>query len=317
MACRFVYGPVPSRRLGRSLGISPIPLKTCTYDCVYCQLGRTSQQTIVRRDFFAPGEIAQEIRSVLASHADDADYVTFVGEGEPTLCRSLGSLIQVVKKTTELPVAVITNGSLLHRDDVRRDLVQTDVVMPSLDAADVRTFRQINRPHGMLRIADVVTGMIQFRRMFDGLIWVEVMLVRGVNDGEGALLGIRRALEQIEPDRVFVNFPIRPPAEGWAEPPDAEGLVRARAILGEAVFIDQPESGTFGASGGKDPVAALLAIVRRHPLRRQQVQETLASLSSDAVESTLRQLERAGKIQKITYRGETYYAEGQGRYHGR
>ncbi len=157
----------------------------------------------------------------------------------------------------------------------------------------------------------------QFRCMFDGLIWVEVMLVRGVNDGEGALLGIRRALEQIEPDRVYVNIPIRPPAESWAEPPDAEGLVRAHAILGEAVFIDQPESGTFGTSGGKDPMAALLAIVRRHPLRRQQVLETLASLASDEVESTLRQLERAGKIQKITYRGETYYAEGQGRYHGR
>ena len=314
MEFRYVYGPVPSRRLGRSLGVNPIPFKACNYSCVYCQLGLTSYLTNTRQDFFPPQEILEEIQKALELHGDQMDYVTFVGEGEPTLCQSLGALIRHTKERSGLPVAVITNGSLIGQEDVGQELIQADVVMPSLDAADQETFRRLNRPRGTFEIEDIIDGMIRFRQRFPGQLWVEVMLVRGVNDHEEALLGLRRALDRIGPDRIYVNVPIRPPAEGWVEPPEVEGLVRAHALLGEAVFIDQPEEGAFSTAGFAQPVEAVQMIVRRHPMRQDQIRETLGRFSSEAVEAALTELVAAGKMRAITYRGNVYYATGEGRY---
>ena len=202
-------------------------------------------------------------------------------EGEPTLCKSLGSFIEGTKGLARLPVAVITNGSLLYREDVREELTQADVVMLSLDAGDQETFEKISRPHGALRIADIVEEMARFRRIYPGKLWVEVMLVRGLDDDEEALEGISEALDRIEPDRVYVNIPIRPPAESWAEPPDAEGLVRVHGFPGGAVFIDRPEAGKFGTAGFDDPMEAVLMIIRRHPMRRGQISETLDALEPE------------------------------------
>jgi wyosine [tRNA(Phe)-imidazoG37] synthetase (radical SAM superfamily) len=314
MEFRYVYGPVPSRRLGRSLGVNPIPFKTCNYSCVYCQLGRTSPLINHRQRFFPPGEILEEIQHALKLHVGEIDHVTFVGEGEPTLYQDLGDLIAQVKKMTPLPVAVITNGSLLHRNDVRQELVPSDVVIPSLDAADPETWKKVNRPHGRLNLEEIIEGMVRFRHMFHGQLWVEVMLVKGINDQEESLLAIRRALDRIAPDEIHLNIPIRPPAEGWVEPADAEGLVRAHVLLGEDALIDTPEEGAFSTAGFDQPLDAVTTIVRRHPMRYDQIVETLDHFPPEAVQAALDELIAVGKMRVVVYRDKAYYVAGAGYY---
>jgi wyosine [tRNA(Phe)-imidazoG37] synthetase (radical SAM superfamily) len=306
VAC--VYGPVPSRRLGQSLGIDPIPLKTCNYNCVYCQLGRTRPVTNRRKDFFPPEEILSEVRQALKTRgSEEIDYLTFVGQGEPTLCASLGWLIRRVKEISPIPVAVITNGALLHREDVREELLAADMVMPTLDAADDAAFRKVNRPWPRFRIAGIIEGMRAFRKAFQGRLWIEVMLVKGVNDGEQALLAIRDALRAIGPDQVQINVPIRPPAEAWVEIPDQEALMRAVAILGEAAEVIEPYEGSFDLSGSDTIVEAVLTIIRRHPMREVRLIETLSRYAPEDVRSTLAELERSGQARRRTYRGQAFW----------
>jgi wyosine [tRNA(Phe)-imidazoG37] synthetase (radical SAM superfamily) len=296
------------------LGVNPIPFKTCNHSCIYCQLGSTTHLTNTRWDFFFREEIQSEINQALESHASQADYLTFVGEGEPTLCRSLGQLIEWARETTTLPIAVITNGSLLCREKVRQELTAADLVMPSLDAADQRTYRRINRPHRSLRIDAIVEGMARFREVFPGKLWIEVMLVRGVNDSEQALSDLRKALSVINPDRIFLNVPIRPPAESWVRAPDAAGLARAHGLLADATLITQPESGDFATVRSEDPLAAVLMIIRRHPMHQHQILKTLKRLCPTEVDTALKQLEASGRVQRLVFGQKIYYAAAEGRY---
>ena len=312
---KMVYGPVPSRRLGRSLGVNPIPLKTCNYSCVYCQLGRTTQMTNQRRDFFSPEEILNEIKRAIEVKGGrgggdgEIDFVTFIGEGEPTLCKSIGWLIRETKKIADIPIAVDTNGSLLYRKDVRNDLSQADVVMPSFDAGTAETFRRINRPHRGIDFKKVVEGMEKFRQEYDGEIWLEVMLVKGINDSEEELEAIKSRLEKIEPDRIYINVPIRPPAESWAVPPDNEAIALALAILGDGNVVDiaAEETGEFSIEGFTNPEDAILAIIRRHPMREEQVIETLKKFGVGDVHDDLRRMEESGKMKKLKYRGKVFW----------
>jgi len=324
---KMVYGPVPSRRLGRSLGVNPIPLKTCNYSCVYCQLGRTAHITNQRQDFFPPEEILNEIKRAIEvtggrSHSrgdgdGEIDFVTFIGEGEPTLCKSIGWLIREVRELVDVPIAVDTNGSLLYRKDVRNDLSQADVVMPSLDAGTAGTFRRIDRPHREIGFEAVVKGMEQFRQESDCEIWLEVMLVKGINDSEEELEAIRSRLEKIEPDRIYINVPIRPPAESWAVPPDNETIALAHAILGDGNVVDiaAEETGEFSIEGFANPEDAILAIIRRHPMREEQVLETLEKFEIGDIHDSLRWLEESGRMKKVEYRGKVFWlaVDGQKR----
>jgi len=316
---KIVYGPVPSRRLGRSLGVSPIPFKTCNYSCVYCQLGRTTRMTNQRKDFFPPEELLNEIKRVIeveSSHSE-IDFVTFVGEGEPTLCKSLGWLIRKTKEVADIPIAVDTNGSLFYREDVRNDLAQADVVMPSLDAGTAETFRKINRPHRGLDFKAVVEGLERFRRDYNGEIWVEVMLVKGLNDTEKELKALKSRLEEIEPNRTYINVPIRPPAEPWAVPPDKETVRLAHAILSDANVMDitEEETGDFSIDGFTNPEDAILAIIRRHPMREEQVIDTLRNLSFKKkalpkkynIQDSIKRLEESGEIKKLKYREKVFW----------
>lgn len=308
-----VYGPVPSRRLGQSLGVDPIPFKTCNYNCVYCQLGRTNPLSNVRQDYLDPEGVLDEVKAALIDRRPgEIDYLTFVGQGEPLLCASLGRLVRGVKALTDLPVAVITNGSLLCLPDVREELGVADVVMPSLDAADQRVFRRVNRPWPGLRIKEIIEGLTTFRREFAGQLWVEVMLVRGLNDDEGVLLGLRDALSQIQPDQVHVNVPIRPPAEIWVEPPDEQGLLRATAILGEVAAIVGPYQGTFELSSDLTLPEAIIEIIRRHPVRQEDVLGALGGGDPSVVGAALAELAASGRAVKVEYRGRTFW-----RYAGR
>jgi wyosine [tRNA(Phe)-imidazoG37] synthetase (radical SAM superfamily) len=297
----FVYGPVPSRRLGRSLGVSPIPSKTCSYSCVYCQLGRTTSLEAKRKSYFPKEKILEEILQKVSTSA--SDFITFVGDGEPTLNADLGWLIRQTKREIELPVAVITNGSLFFMKDVRKDLLLADVVLPTLDAGDQEKFKRINRPHKSIDFDTMLQGQIDFRREFSGNIWLEVMLVKGLNDSTEQLEKIKRAVDKINPDRIYISVPIRPPAEKWAEIPSPESILRAQEILQGSTSLDMLESGEFGIEEFSDTKQAILEIGSRHPLRKSQAYEIEKRLSETGiVDSMISDRE----LFEMEYNNETY-----------
>ena len=272
-----VFGPVPSRRLGQSLGIDTIPLKTCNWNCVYCQLGRTMPVTQALREYFPREEILSEIKQALAAHEPgEIDWVTFVGSGEPTLHTGLGWLIQQTQALTDLPTAVITNGSLLYLPAVQQALLPANAVLPSLDAGTAVLYRHLNRPHPEATFERLVSGLIAFRQAYRGQLWVEVMLVQGLNDTEAALRDIQNILLQVRPDQVHLNLPTRPPAEAWVRPSDDEGLLRALAILGDVSRVVHPTAGHFDLQSEEEGMeTAVIRIIQRHPISQQELERTL------------------------------------------
>lgn len=312
---KYVFGPVPSRRLGQSLGIDTIPLKTCNWNCVYCQLGRTQPVTNERKDYFPPEDIVAEVRQTLeAHHPGEIDWVTFVGSGEPTLHASIGWLIGQVKMLTDLPVAVITNGSLLYLPAVRDALVAADAVMPTLDAGTQELYRRINRPHPQATFERLLNGMIDFRREYSGYIWLEVMLVKGMNDTEDALSHIAAAIERIHPDKVDLSLPTRPPAEPWVLPADEEGLLRARAILGDVAEVIHPAEGEFDLGGFDDVLDAIVAIITRHPMRQVELEHTLSRWTPGQVSQALTELEMRGQAQIVERYGVRFWSAASAHY---
>lgn len=229
---KYLYGPVPSRRLGLSLGVDIVPAKVCTLDCVYCQLGRTTEKTVERKDFVPIDTVLAELRDRLAQGLV-ADFITISGSGEPTLNSRLGELIDGIKQMTDIPVAVLTNGTLLYRQDVRADCAKADVVLPSLDAGDEKAFRKVNRPHEDISIEKLISGLCRFREEFDGQIWLEVFFLDGLNTDAGQIAQIRDAIGRIQPDRVQLNTAVRPTAEPFAKRLDAEKLRTIAAQLGQ------------------------------------------------------------------------------------
>jgi wyosine [tRNA(Phe)-imidazoG37] synthetase (radical SAM superfamily) len=311
----YVFGPVPSRRLGKSLGIDPIPLKTCNWNCVYCQLGRTRPLTNVQREYIPCQDILSEVQQALTSHQPgEIDWVTFVGSGEPTLHSGLGRMISQVKKMTDIPVAVITNGALLYLPEMRASLAAADAVLPSLDAGNPRLYRKINRPWPKLTFERLLAGLIAFRRVYTGQLWVEVMLVRGLNDTETALDEIAAALKNIQPDEVHILQPTRPPAETGVQSSDEEGLLRARAILGDIARVIHPAGGSFDLKGAESLVDAIVGIITRHPMREQELIETLKQISSKDVSATLAELEKCGRAQIVERYGTRFWSSSPAYY---
>jgi wyosine [tRNA(Phe)-imidazoG37] synthetase (radical SAM superfamily) len=297
---KYVFGPVPSRRLGQSLGIDTIPLKTCNWNCIYCQLGRTVPLNNERRDYFPRQEILAQVKEALSTHKPgEIDWLTFVGSGEPSLHLGLGWLIREVKGLTEIPVAVITNGSLLYLPDVRQNLSAADAVLPSLDAGSADRYRQINRPHPDITFKRLVNGLLAFQREYSGKLWIEVMLVQDINDSEEVLGDIAEVLRRIRPDEVHINMPTRPPAETWVHPPDEEGLTRALAILGGIAKVVHPAKGTFDLGSDEKMVDAILGIITRHPMRQEELEQTLAQWAPEQIADVLIELEASGRAQVV------------------
>ncbi|MHA1730379.1 MAG: radical SAM protein [Promethearchaeota archaeon] len=304
-----VYGPVPSRRLGRSLGVDLIPAKTCNFSCVYCQLGRTLNLTNTRQSYFPREELLDEVAGRIQEvGVDQVDFVTLVGDGEPTLSLDLGWVVREVKNRYPLPVAVITNGALLYDPTVRDDLSGADVVLPTLDAGTGGLFRRVNRPHKDLEFERVLDGMVAFRDGYSGEIWLEVMVVAGLNDDDVAIGSIRAAVERVRPDRVYINVPIRPPAEPWVRIPSRDRLEAFRAALGEVVDISLPEEGTFvlsSADPGEIP-GEIVEIVKRHPMREGQVLELLERKGLDDPKGVVDSLVDAGDVRRVEHGGVTF-----------
>jgi wyosine [tRNA(Phe)-imidazoG37] synthetase (radical SAM superfamily) len=314
-AMKYVFGPVPSRRLGRSLGIDPIPLKTCNWNCVYCQLGRTAPLINDRRDYFPRDQIVEQVKTALEAHGrDEIDWVTFVGSGEPTLHASLGWMIRRVKTLTSVPIAVITNGSLLYRPDVREELRASDAVLPSLDGGTETLYRTINRPHPHLTFASLVEGLVTFRHGYRGKLWVEVMLAKSLNDSEEALKHLAVVLRRIGPDAVHLSLPIRPPAEPWVQPANEEGIIRAEAILGGIAGLLHPAEGEFDLSGYDNLLDAVVALITRHPLREEELLRVLARWTPGRISELLGELAATGRAQRVIRYGERFWTAGAAKY---
>jgi wyosine [tRNA(Phe)-imidazoG37] synthetase (radical SAM superfamily) len=311
----LVFGPVPSRRLGQSLGIDPIPPKTCNWNCVYCQLGRTVPLTNERREYLPRREILAEVMQALLAHKrGEIDWVTFVGSGEPTLHIGIGWLIREVKTLTHLPVAVITNGSVLCLPEVREELAAADAVLPTLDAGNAQLYRQINRPWPKLTFERFVSGLVAFRHEYHGSLWVEVMLVKEMNDTQQALREIAAVLRRIRPDQVHINLPIRPPAETWVQPSGEEALMRATAILGDIAQVVHLAEGTFDFSGCENVVDAIVSIITRHPMREEELTRALECWAPGHVGAVLAELGASGQAQVVERYGTRFWSAAGARY---
>ena len=276
----IAFGPVPSRRLGRSLGINNIPPKICSYSCVYCQVGRTLEMQVERRPFYAPEQILTAARAKVAKaeKAGEAiDYLTFVPDGEPTLDVHLGRAIGLMKKLG-FPVAVITNASLVWRQDGREDLMGADWVSLKIDAVEEPVWRRVNRPHRNLELDSILNGALEFAKLYDGVLATETMLVAGVNDGEGHLRAVAGFLARLKPAAAYLSIPTRPPSEEWVRAPDEAVLNRAYQILsggGERTeYLIGYEGDAFAFTG--DVEEDLLAITAVHPMREDAVTAFLA-----------------------------------------
>lgn len=315
-ARRYVFGPVPSRRLGQSLGIDTIPLKTCNWNCVYCQLGRSEPLINQRRAYFPREAILAEVAEALAEHeAGEIDWITFVGSGEPTLHSDIGWLIREVKKLSDLPLAVITNGSLLYLPEMRAELAPADAVMPTLDAGNPELYRKINRPWPELTFETLITGLRAFRADYAGKLWIETMLMKGLNDSEEALRELAGVMQSIGPDQVHLLLPTRPPAETWVQPADEEGIMRATAILGEIAEVLHPKTGVFDLSGFDDPLDGVVAIITRHPMRETQIRGALAAyLAPEAIDRALARLLDSGRAQVIERYGVRFWSAAPAHY---
>jgi wyosine [tRNA(Phe)-imidazoG37] synthetase (radical SAM superfamily) len=253
-------------------------------------------------------DVFSEVAGALARLDREAiDWITFVGSGETTLYSGLGSLIRLVKTISDLPVAVITNGSLLHSARVRNELSVADAVLPSIDAGTEMLWRRINRPRADLAFTDLVDGLVSFRESFPGRLWVEVMLVDSINDSAAALHDIAAVLQKVEPDEIHVSTPTRPPAEPWVALPSTEALERAETILGRVAPVLRPavDDGAVGLDG--DLVDAVVAIVSRHPLRQLELERMLARWAHDRVDRTLDALRERGELQMVERFGTKFW----------
>jgi wyosine [tRNA(Phe)-imidazoG37] synthetase (radical SAM superfamily) len=306
---KYVFGPVPSSRLGKSLGIDPIPLKTCNWNCVYCQLGRTVPLTLERGDYIPRDVILAEVEKMLESlPPGDADWITFVGSGEPSLHSSLGWMVRQVKALTHLPVAVITNGSLLFLPDVRQELSAADAIMPTLDAGNDWLYRRINRAAPRFTFDRLVEGLLLFRRMYTGKLWIETMLIHGMNDGENVLEEIALILESLQPDLVHITLPLRPPSEAEIHPADASGLERARRILGKVVPVSVPAVAEAQAVRLGDLAEIILSIVTRHPMQEEELVILLNRWSAEEVRTAIRNLADKNQIRARERNGHAFWS---------
>ncbi|MGE5841268.1 MAG: radical SAM protein [Deltaproteobacteria bacterium] len=301
---KYLFGPVPSRRLGLSLGVDLIPLKTCSYDCLYCQIGKTTCRTIEPAAYVPVEDVIAELGESLARVKPD--YVTFSGSGEPTLHTELDRLIAYVKDRGGAKVAVLTNGSLLYRPEVRARLLRADMVMPTLSTVNEKTFRAIHQPHDDLTVARVIEGLRGLRRSFKGQLFIEIMLLAGINDSEEEIEALRQVILEIAPDRVQLNTVVRPPADAKAIPLDSEKLEVIKKAFGErAEIIATAPIGSRQQFKGALP-GAVLEMARRRPVTVQDVARSLDT-SLHEVSRTVTSLVKKGELRKQSHLGKDYY----------
>lgn len=303
---RYLYGPVPSRRLGRSLGIDLVPHKICTYDCIYCQIGSTTEKTPVRKEYAPVKEILEEVRSFLKGETSSVDHLSLSGSGEPTLHSRIRSVIEGIKAITSIPIAVITNGSLLYDEEVRQDLLGADIVLPSLDAVSADVFMRINRPHPGFSVEKAIEGLVEFRKVYRGEIWLEILFCKGVNDGKEELSKMKKVVDRIQPDHIHLNTVARPPSEKWAVPLDQEEMEKMRAFFGEKASVISEFDRHPPIVSERDVKQEILEVLKRRPLSLSDLSKGMG-ISKDELDRYIKPLTEEGKIQSRLFGNSIYY----------
>lgn len=303
------YGPVPSRRLGRSLGINNIPPKICTYSCVYCQLGRTIEMSTTRTNFYDPSELKKEVEEKIAEidlEGEDVDYISFVPDGEPTLETNLGEEIELVSELG-IEVAVISNASLISEPGVRDDLGKADWVSLKVDAVSESIWHEVDRPAGNLELEDILDGIEAFSDQFDGPLATETMLIDEINDENDEIKKTASFLGTVSPDEAYIAVPTRPPAEDWANPAKEEKINRAYREFSKQVddveYLLGYEGNQFSSTGNFQE--DILSITAVHPMREEGVQELLRKTESDP--ELVEELIEEGKLIKNEFEDSVYY----------
>jgi wyosine [tRNA(Phe)-imidazoG37] synthetase (radical SAM superfamily) len=308
---KYTYGPVPSRRLGRSLGVDLVPKKVCTYDCIYCQVGKTTKLTLEQEEYVAAADILGDVHAALADAAKDIDYVACSGSGEPCLNSAIGEIIREIKKMTAVPIAVITNSSLLIRQEVREALLAADCVMPSLDAATPNAFQKINRPYAALQVAEVIEGLIAFRSIYQGQFWLEILLCRGINDTAEDIESLREAINRIRPDRVQLNTVVRPAVETHAVALTLEQMEQVKSALGDTVEIIADFTGMRHVSTPEQIEERIIRIIERRPMTADDLAHVL-SISAEEIKVITENLITQKKMRSRSFNQQLYYELDKG-----
>lgn len=303
------FGPVPSRRLGHSLGINNIPPKICSYACVYCQLGRTLKIQLDRMEFYKSNDLINDVLNKVAEarkKKEPIDYLSFVPDGEPTLDINLGKEIDMLK-SLKIKIAVISNASLITNSFVRNDLAKADLVSLKVDAVSEEYWRQIDRPHGSLKLKDILKGISTFSNMFKGTLVTETMLIKGVNDSQNEISKIASFLMDINPNKAYIAIPTRPPAEKWVKSACEHNINRAYQIFTEKLdtveYLLGYEGNAFAFTG--DAEDDLLSITSVHPMREDALNEFLLKSNTDT--HLIKRLIIEGKLVETEYNGKKFY----------
>ncbi len=312
---KTIFGPVASRRLGRSLGVDLVPYKLCPYDCVYCQLGPTTDRTSVRGVFFDTRKILADVRKFLTDGemSRGLDVITLAGSGEPTLAENAGQVICGIRKMTSIPVAVLTNGALMDRDDVRRDLMEADIVIPSVDAVDDDTALRINRPGTGINLSAILEGLQKFSRMYRGYLSVEVMVIAGINDSDQVMRSIAGYVAGLIPDEVHLNRSVRPVTDSSALSPSRERMTQLAGFFPDRLKVkltsDRQDSGSLSIPSGRPaPDFLLMAHLARRPGTPGDIARGLG-LDVSVVLDSLELLVRQGRVAcRAQGAEELYYA---------
>jgi len=305
----ITFGPIPSRRLGRSLGINNIPPKICTYSCVYCQIGKTSNVKIHPQVFYSPSQIFNEVQEKVEKSrekGESIDYLTFVPDGEPTLDINLGKEIKLIK-SLGIKIAVITNASLVDQKQVRENLKEADLVSLKVDSVEEEIWRRVNHPHRSLCLKSILDGILEFSRIFKGKIITETMLIKNINDDSQHIKKVANFLAQLKPNKSYLSLPIRPPAEKWVQTPSEEVVNQSYYIFKEKV--DQVEcligyeGNAFAFTGEAEE--DILSITSVHPMREEALKDFLKRAKSDWL--TILKLINKGQLVETEYKGNKFY----------
>ncbi|MBW2621575.1 MAG: radical SAM protein [Deltaproteobacteria bacterium] len=303
---RFVFGPAPSRRLGVSLGLDLVPSKTCTLDCLYCEVGPTTARIMERFDLDMAASVLAELEAYLASPHPKLDFITLTGSGEPTLNAEIRRIIEGIKELTPVSVCVLTNGTLLSDPQVRRDLGGADLVVPSLDTVFPETFQRLNRPHPLLDVETIIQGIIKLRDEFSGSFWLEILLSKGINDSEEELAALRDAAEKINPDKIHINTVYRPPMDQSAQPLSEEELDRVKIFFGNKTQVAgsfakrRPQQAREGAG------AEILQLVGRRPCGMEELSSVLG-LPLPEVRKAVEELKHNGAILQEVHAKDIFF----------
>ncbi len=308
MQYHYLFGPVPSRRLGISLGVDLVPMKTCTLNCIYCECGKTSHLTLERKEYVSFEAVKKELTHYLAHHARP-DYITFSGSGEPTLNSRIGDVIRFLKdRVPDVPVAVLTNSTLISQKQVRSDIKNAEVVIPSLDAATEKIFNKINRPSPHVHVDKIIDGLIRFRKEYDGKIWLEVFIIPGMNDTTAELNALKLVIGKIKPDQVHLNTLDRPGSVSTLRAATREELEHVLDVFqmeNAAIVADPPEHKALFAYR-KDTADAILGTISRRPCTTTDLSEILG-LPADEVKTYLKSLETEKKIKSVEQKSGLFY----------